>query len=74
MKFQTKPSLVVRMSPTFLMQDSWIEQSVLLKCLLGVIWEAFGLFKTVYNIDVKTQHIHTSLWKAGELAACVSVG
>lgn len=47
----------VRMSPTFLIQDLEIEQSALLKYLLGVRWEEVGLFKTIYNIDIKTRHI-----------------
>lgn len=50
---------VVSMSPrlTFLMQDWGIERSAPLKCLVGVRREAVGLLKTVYDIDIKTQHI-----------------
>lgn len=50
---------LVSMSPrlTFLMQDWGIERSAPLKCLVGVRREAVGLLKTVYDIDIKTQHI-----------------
>lgn len=50
---------VVSMSPrlTFLMQDWGIQRSAPLKCLVGVRREAARLLKTVYDIDIKTQHI-----------------
>lgn len=59
LEFGNMHERVVSMSPrlTFLMQDWGIERSAPLKCLVGVRREAVGMLKTVYDIDIKTQHI-----------------
>lgn len=59
LEFGNTHGRVVSMSPrlTFLMQDWGIQRSAPLKCLVGVRREAARLLKTVYDIDIKTQHI-----------------
>lgn len=59
LEFGNIHSRIVSMSPrlTFLMQDWGIQRSAPLKFLVGVRREAARLFKTVCDIDIKTQHI-----------------